>query len=170
MKVIGLDLSLTSTGLADARAQHTRIVRPGSHRGYGRLRHLRGQILDACTDADLVVIEGPSYESTAGQKGHHERAGLWWFIAEALDGAGVPLAIAAPSVVKKYATGKGNAPKDDVLVAATRRFDWFTGRNDEADALWLSALGYDLGGDPAVVMPATNRGMLEKVEWPQLAA
>ncbi len=167
MQVIGLDLSLTSTGLADARAMLTWQLQPGKRRGYERLRWLRQEILAHCSEAHLVVVEGPSYgnQGQGRQGGHHERAGLWWFVTEALEAADIPMVVVAPAALKKYATGKGNAAKDEVLLAAAKRFNWFAGNNDQADAAWLSALGYDLGNDPAVVMPQKHRDALDNVEW-----
>lgn len=43
-----------------------------------------------------------------------------------------------PSVIKKFATGKGNAKKEQMLAAAQKIWDDVTDHN-EADALWLLA-------------------------------
>lgn len=166
MQVIGLDLSLASTGLADAAAGRTMIVKAGSRRGYDRLRWIRAQVMPACVDASLVAVEGPSFRSSStGEKGHHERAGLWWFITEALNAADIPLVVVSPAGLKKYATGKGNASKDEVLLAASKRFPWFVGNNDQADALWLSTIGYDLGECSVLKMPEKHREALMNVEF-----
>lgn len=46
------------------------------------------------------------------------------------------------SAVKRQATGKGNAPKDQVVKAAIARWgmggDWTPANDDEADALWVA--------------------------------
>lgn len=166
MQVIGLDLSLVCTGMADAGGELTWAVKPGKLRGYERLRFIRAAVLKSCVEANTVVVEGPSFRSSSSSEtGHHERAGLWWFVTEALAAADIPLVVVSPAGLKKYATGKGNAPKDEVLLAASKRFSWFTGNNDQADALWLSAIGYDLGQCSVLTMPEKHRQVLMNVEF-----
>lgn len=164
MSVLGLDLSLTSTGVATA--SWTRPVRPKKLTGYPRLRYIRGAILDLVIEAapTLVVVEGPSYGSVS--RSQHERGGLWWLLCEVIDDAGIPIAVAPPKNIKKYATGNGNADKDAVLLAACRRFGWFEGGNDEADALWACAMGHEWLGEPLVEMPTINRSTMDGVAWP----
>jgi hypothetical protein len=56
-----------------------------------------------------------------------------------------------------------------VIAAAARRFAWFEGDNNQADATLLSAMGYDFLEMPVVAMPQVNREGLVKVEWPDAA-
>lgn len=168
--VMGLDLSLTSTGVASSRGWADVIKAPPKLRGHDRMHHLLNVILDHVGTAGLVVVEGPSYGSQAGQAGHHERAGLWWLTTHAMWKRGIPVAVASPSSVKRYACGAGNASKDAVLSSVVRRFDWFTGNNDAADAVVLAALGADRLGTPMVTMPAAHRTALDGVQWPETAA
>lgn len=167
MRAFGLDLSLTSSGVATAG--WTKAIRPGKLTGYPRLRYIRAQILDMVIEAepDLYIIEGPTY-GQSGQKGHHERGGLWWMITEVLDESQVPLVVAPPASIKLYATGVGNADKDRMLMAAARNYPWFAGGNDEADALWACAMAHDWAGEPISEMPARNREALDKIQWPVL--
>lgn len=170
MKIVGLDLSLTSTGVAVVSdcGYTTNTLKPTTT-GHQRLRWLQQQISERTLTATLVVIEGPSYGSTAGQKGHHERAGLWWMVTHELWAWSIPTAIAPPAAVKRYATGKGNAGKDEVLAAVIRRFADFEGSsNDAADALVLAALGADHHGMPIVDMPQAHRAALGAVAWPEV--
>lgn len=163
---IGLDPSLTHFGIASSRGW-TRVLKPAG-RGHVRLQQLRDDVLEAIpADVALVVIEGPSYGSQSRQAGHHERAGLWWLVTHSLWKRGIDYAVAAPSARAKYATGKGNAAKADVVREVTRRFDWFAGGEDEADALVLAAMGVDWLGHPIAVMPQTHRKALDAVQWPR---
>lgn len=170
MSVVGLDLSLTSTGVATNRG--TVALRPKKLKGYPRLRWLRDGVL-ANLDAhkpSLVVVEGPSYGSSGSS--FHQLAGWWWICTEAVVSAGYPLAVASPSSLKRFALGVGGGPKagkDFMVAAAVRRFDWFEGGNDEADALWACAIGYEHLGRPIVNVPKTHLVALEGVEWPQAA-
>jgi hypothetical protein len=70
--------------------------------------------------------------------------------------------------VKKYATGKGGAKKEQVALEAVRRFpDVKIADNDQADALWMAAMGCDWLGWPIVTVPLANRAVLESIRtWP----
>lgn len=176
MRVVGLDLSLTSTGVGITAISSVGTVRlkpPAKLRGLERMRWLCTEIALYCrpmTQTSLAVLEGPSYgnQGTGRQSGHHERAGLWWLVYDQLHSLGVPVAVAPPATVKKYATGKGNAGKDEVLSAAVRRNDEFEGGNDEADAMWLACMGADHLRLPVFPMPQAHRAALASVAWPVL--
>lgn len=176
-RILGIDLSLTSTGLGISRGTGVATVRlkpPANLRGLDRMHWICREIAEytpSYSRAHLAVLEGPSYgnQGTGRQAGHHERAGLWWLVQDKLHSLGVPCAVAPPACVKKYATGKGNAGKDEVLTAAVRRNEEFDGGNDEADAMWLAAMGADrLFGYPVIQIPESHRAALAKVEWPDL--
>lgn len=179
MRVVGLDLALVSTGVADNTGTVERIVSTGkanatlSQRAT-RLGELADQVITAASGwpaypvPALVVVEGPSFGQSR-QRGEHDRAGLWWLVVHQLVDLGVPVAEVPPAVLKRYATGKGTAAKDAVLAAVVRRFPAVevTG-NDQADALVLAAMGADHLGHPMVPMPATHRAALQAVAWPDV--
>lgn len=168
LKVVGLDLSLTSTGvaIADEATNHSAYTLRPKARGHERLAYLVRQVMVEASDADLVVVEGPSY----GSKGSafHQLAGLWWLITQELWDESIPYAQIPPPTLKKFATGAGNANKDAVLLATARRFPSFSGDNNAADALWLAAAGAQHLGYPLVQVPESHRTALAKVEWPVL--
>jgi Holliday junction resolvasome RuvABC endonuclease subunit len=169
--VLGLDLSLTATGVAgNAGGGWATVIKPPAKlRGHERMAYIRGQILDLhLPGVDLVAIEGPSYGSQAGQAGHHERAGLFWLVTHYLWAEGRPFAVIPPATVKKYATGRGNAGKDDIMREVARRFPWFGGDNNAADATVLAAAAAEHLGVPMVLMPADRRAALAAVDWPEL--
>lgn len=165
--VVGLDLSLRSTGIAHAtEAGIVTDTLPGRGDGVARLRRIAHAVREHARTADLVVMEGPSFGSFGSSKGSHERAGLHWMVLERLHLENRTVVQVAPSVVKKYATGKGNAGKGAVVDAASRRYpEVDTGGDDnQADALWLAALGLDhLTG--AHVVPDAHRAALTSIPW-----
>lgn len=162
--VVGIDPSLSSTGLATT----DRLLRLKPPRGLVGSARIRW-IVSAATAwaADLYVIEGPAYSRQLGA-GHHEAAGLWWALRMELDQRDIPVAVVPPNVLKKYATGSGNASKDQVLAAVVRRYAHMpiTG-NDEADAYVLYAMGLDYVGHPPLPVPQSQRAALASVDWPK---
>lgn len=174
MRIIGLDLSLTSTGVAGYQAPEPWIdsvkskSEPEDRGQFRRLRHIIGRVMDHARGADLVVVEGLSQHSVTGQ--HLTRAGLWHVLMMAVDGLGIPWCEVAPAAIKRYATGKGNASKDEVLAAVVRRYpDVPVMGNDEADALVLVAMAahhYQVSTLPSV--PQSHATALAKVDWPEV--
>lgn len=156
---IGLDLSLTSTGIASIHGDVVTVRRVTSNATHGttadtadRLDRIVADVLASVplSDSTHVAIEGPSFGSTG--PGQHVRGGLWWMIRRELAKASIDTIIAAPATVKKYATGKGNAAKDAVLAAVIKRYPHVElSGNDEADALVLAAIAARVGGHPVEI-------------------
>lgn len=183
-RVVGVDLSLTSTGLADNRGRAQRVrtkACDGVPATVRRLATISREVHSFATmtagedgvdgpryaadPADLVVIEGPSFASTSGQQ--HTRGGLWWSVVDALHWADLPILVIPPTTRAMYATGRGNAGKDEVLAAAIKRYPkWDITGNDIADATILAAIGARLLGHPVDDVPKTHLRALAKVALP----
>lgn len=175
--VVGLDLSLTATGVScvfdldgQIEIECTTFGRKGKRdepllqRGE-RLRTLSDDIWAAAYGAQLAVIEGPSTHSIGGST--HDRSGLWWMVVDLLQRADVPVAVAPPAVRAKWATGSGNADKAKVKNTMQNRFPQVRLRDDnEADALALASLGMEWLGRSLGPVSNTQFSMLEKVAWP----
>lgn len=163
--VVGLDLSLRHTGIAYADGSTATVV-TAAERGTQRLAILRQAVRDALDVAellpDLVVVEGYSYQSRGrALYGLGELGGV---VRLLLHDVGVPWAVAAPCTLKKYATGDHQASKEDMVGAARDSLGYEALSHDEADALWLRAMGLDLKGFPPAPMPRANRRALESVQ------
>ena len=76
---------------------------------------------------------------------------------------GVPV-----GTIKKHATGKGNAGKDEVLLAVSRRYPQAPiVNNDQADAVTLAAMGARLLGEPVEdSLPKAHLDALAKLALP----
>lgn len=177
MQYVGIDLSLTSTGIAYTRLGHwpkTELVKskPPKMDGYGaklgRFHAIRADIMLIVGDGhdSHVFLEGPSYGS-AGQA-THDIAGNWWLLYEMLTDWGHKVTVVPPAIVKQYATGKGNASKDAVLAAAIKRYPEIDiPGNDIADAVILMAIGRRRAGQPLEdSLPATHLRALDKLVKP----
>jgi len=165
--VIGLDLSLTCTGIAGAG--WTDIVRT-KLRGDHRLGYLVDTIGSFIKAAEMVVMEGPSY-GHAGLGGHEELAGLRCAIRLWCHRRKIPYGVVPPSSLKMYATGRGNATKGEIRSAIADRYGVETegaGRYDEADAYTALAMGLHHLGYPLAEVPERNAGALAGCVWPEL--
>lgn len=158
LRVTGLDLSLTGTGIAHIDIQGpptfdpqvtvtTRtIVSSGSksdtwQQRAARLRKLRNAICDQAARSQLVVIEGPAYAANVGSV--WDRAGNFWNVVGALDHMRIPYVVVPPSQVKKFAADKGTADKTAVAAGMARLWGDLAAPadNNQFDALALSSLG-----------------------------
>lgn len=179
--VVGLDPSLSGLGLAfvrdDAEVPEVLTIStpPVPNAKYpptlGRLRKIVREVLAAVharqevDDIVVVVIEGPAFASTTGLA--HVRGGLWWLLYHMLEKEALMVVI-EPSKLKRYLTGKGNAPKETVFATVVRNFPRVgIMNNNEADALGLACmaareLGIPQEPSPQRVTPAA----LEGVDWP----
>lgn len=186
--VVGIDLSLTSAGIAILRDGTPIAITHVGHKGRDgasyrdRSRRVRSQcqaVLRACDIAlkrfqadvicDLAVIEGPSYGSQFGHE--FDRAALWHGVYGALEARGVPIAVIAPGTLKLWFTGNGAASKLDMTNTAMARFREPISTHDEADAIAAACGGAWWLGDPVPWEPCPRSvEALDKVEWPKVVA
>ncbi|AKF14270.1 RuvC-like Holliday junction resolvase [Mycobacterium phage Vincenzo] len=183
MRVLGIDTSLTGTGLARidlaswppsnpprqpdepvAFTADTAIVsapkptKDKSKRAMARrVNDLIDQIEGCFRDdekPDAVGMEGLAY----GAKGSGVWVLPWVFgrVVELCEKYDVPLTIVATSQRAKFATGNGNASKDAVLLATSRLFNGVVDiiDNNDADALIVGAAVCQRMGLP--ILPVTK--------------
>ena len=173
MSIVGLDLSLTSTGVALVDSSNVATWRKGTRTDTvaeraQRLIDITSRILEHIpTDVQLIVIEGPSL-GQARQAGEHIRAGLWWHLATSLHLQRHSVVEVPPATLKLYAAGRGNAHKDQVLASVIKRYpDADVTGNDIADALVLAAMGARRLGFPIEeTLPVANLAAMTKINWP----
>jgi crossover junction endodeoxyribonuclease RuvC len=146
INILGIDASLTGTGvvlLSDNVKDHRRIE--SKNTGVKRLIEIE-DILKNIVDAvpiDLVVIEDYAY-SKGNQA--HQVGELGGVIRRMLFKKMQKWIVVAPSQVKKFATGKGNANKDLVLMNVYKKWGVEFSSSDEADAFVLAKIGQALLG------------------------
>lgn len=171
LRVLGLDLSITATGMCVPNGA-TRTLRTNAKTGDKRLQFIAehvGIILEG--GCDLVVME----EAPPGLKGPAIKAihMVHGAVRLRLLDFGTPYVVINPTTLKGYATGSTSADKTAMAMGAYKR----TGSEfandkggDQCDAWWLRAAGLDWYGQPEFDLPKAQRDRLAKVQWPDREA
>ena len=184
---VGLDLSLTSTGVAVRRvdrsfpttALHLLKSDPADYRSardakdkpvatytdrLARLEDLLAEIEARIPTGSLVFLEAPSYGSAGS--GTFDRSGLWWLTYQRLTALSCRVVAVPPTCRALYAAGKGNGGKDAVLSAVVKRYpDLDVRDNNVADAVALMAMAARTDGSPIEPdLPAANLKAMDKLE------
>lgn len=175
VRVVGLDLSLTSTGMSDG-SRHE-VVQTGPYEEIEeRLERIIRSVVQfvvggAVDPPDLVVIEGAAF--AAPGTAQHELAAIRLMVRHRLWCLKIPFAMVPPATLKKYITGDGRATKPEMAACVARQYGWdptevklSQGRYDRVDALGLAAMGYDRLDEP--IGNAICRESLDAVVWPEL--
>lgn len=126
---------------------------------------VRAQILEdwKIPNVDVIVIEAPAFSKNNGMS--HERAGLWWHIYGMLTEFGCRILVVKPNVRAKYATGRGTAGKDEVMLAVPKRYPTAPiTNNNECDAVVLAAMGARYAECPIeTTLPAAHLSAMKTV-------
>jgi len=183
IKVVGVDLSLRSTGIARLTVSPdgvpstytTTVGRVGEDAETLRQRWLRlNWLVEAIAEEvawpDLVLIEGPAYSAKYGHP--HDRSGAWWQLVDILMSRGRCLVEVPPNVLKVWATGRGNTAKPAVTQRVAAHWGHLfdipsgAGRSDVADAIAAVTLGAAHLGAPLIDLPPIHTRALASVQWP----
>lgn len=162
---VGLDLSLTSTGYSCGSDQ--RVI-SSKAKGPQRLFEVSQEIASLVIEVEspVVVLEGYSFASRNSQA--HSIGELGGVVRLALWNLRIPYVEVPPTCRAKFATGKGNAGKGEVLSAVSARTGivWSgKGADDMCDAWLLEECGRVVLGNPRFEWPKENLKALEKVDW-----
>lgn len=185
MNIIGIDLSLSSTGISSHQGTHLIITngytkkttpkadpieeeRKRLHHHHERIKTICQKISDLTRTCDLVVMEGLAF---AAHDYDRQTAGLSWIIRHRLYSNGIPYALIPPLNLKKYATGTSKARKEEVIAAVQRWSPSISnnhqeGLNDVCDAYVLMSMGRWRYGQQAHTMPPMEEDALQGCTWP----
>lgn len=167
MRLMGLDLSLTSTGIS-CDGVTSCLVPPKLQRGPERLSLISRSIIERVKENSIncVIIEGYSFASRNSQS--HSIGELGGCVRMLLWEEGVPYVDVPPTSRAKFATGKGNASKTEVISAISSKTGMvFTGSgaDDECDAWILEQMGLARLGLSDFIWTKEQMSGLEKVDW-----
>lgn len=176
--VVGVDLSLTSTGVAlvhpDGSVETglitTKMASPETLLTRAeRANTVREEFVEymykTLPARGVVVVEGPAPNAKFGKP--WDRAGLWWMIVNWCVGSGIPIVEVPPTSRCKYLCGKGNQGKDVVLASAIKRYPEIDiVNNNVADAVGLAMMGRRAIGVPYEdSLPQTHLDAMKGVRW-----
>ncbi len=149
MITLGIDLSLTGTGLSVVEGDKllfSECYKPKNKAGPQRLieiRHKISEVIDKY-QPKLICLEGYSFGSRG--RALFQIGELGGLIRVLLHKTGIKWIEIPPSQVKKFATGKGNCGKDLILQQVYKRWGMEFKTSDEADAFILAKIGTILLG------------------------
>lgn len=161
-KIVGLDPSFSGFGVAvSENGKISTQVITSNKSGVTRLIELREQIRALVNDADLVCIEDFAF-SRANQA--HNLGGLGWTIRIMMHEENVPFVVVGTGQVKKFATGKGNAKKPEVMLAVYKRWGVELANDNEADAFVLMKIAEHLLSGNQEEYPKFQREVIREIE------
>lgn len=161
-RIIGIDPSMTATGLALADGKTATIstnVKDGDRRLAAIFDAVAGELLEV----DLAVVEDlPRNAMGAGVTGLAHGV-----IRLALLRDDVPYLRVPAATLKVFATGKGNATKPDMRVELLKRTGLDLRDDNQVDAAWLRFLGLELAGFGEIPLPMTHIRATAKLTLPE---
>ena len=144
---VGLDPS-TKTGLVKLNKSgeviHRKEITSKVKVDPVRFIDLTEQILEHISENDKVMIEGFSYGSRG--RGVSTQYGIGWTIRTALYYKNIEYTEVSPGGLKKFATGKGNTSKDNMILPIFKRWNFEDDSDNVRDAYVLAQMGRALDG------------------------
>jgi len=162
---MGLDLSLTSTGIS-INGETSLIC--SKFKGAQRLSEINSSILELCLENNIntVIVEGYSFASRNSQA--HSIGELGGCVRMTLWESDINYVEVPPTCRAKFATGKGNASKGEVISAISAKTGKIFsggGGNDECDAWVLEEMALTKLGLSSWEWSKQQLSALVKVEW-----
>lgn len=162
VNVLGLDLSITGTGLAHTVEGQvcTHLIKTRDKDRDGRLIQIQNTIRELATGAELALIEAPTPRSPSSVTSGMVQGAARLVLLE----LGIPYGTLMPASLKKYATGKGTGDKVPMAMAAYKRAGLEFPDDNQCDAFWLWVAANDHLGQAPFDLPAVNRESLGKIK------
>lgn len=144
--VMGIDPSLNSLGIAyraRGRIMATCVTRGGNFRGMGRISVIKEALrtyLDMVNPA-LVAYEGYALGFRGKSNTIFDLGELGGVLKLLILERGIDILLVPPKTLKSYATGKGNADKQQVSLALKEELGVSFATSDQYDATGLLVMG-----------------------------
>lgn len=159
MRILGIDPS-TYTGLCllDGDQATTKLLNFSSYKGFKRIDLLYKSLANFVDDSnpDLAVIEGYAYGNKFSLVLMAEIGAMY---RKVLFDRKVSWYTVPPTTLKKFATGKGTASKDDMKSSVIAKWGFSSEFDDIIDAYALARIGQSFQH------PNPDRGIFKGVEF-----
>jgi crossover junction endodeoxyribonuclease RuvC len=147
MPFVGIDPS-TKTGLVvldeDGTILMTEEIKTKINQDPHRFIDIADNLLNELDTEDIIVLEGFSFGSKG--QGVSVQYGIGWQIRSELIRCGFKYIEVPPSVLKKFATGKGNCKKEDMVLPIYKKWGFEHKSDNVRDAYVLARIGMALHG------------------------
>ncbi len=170
MQTAGIDLSLTSTGISiNGEVSVIRV----SSRGVVRLNEISIKIVELFKTnlVSCAAIEGYSFASRNSQA--HSIGELGGVVRLRLWEMGIPYVEIPPTSRAKFATGRGNAAKNEVVSSVSAKTGLVfsgAGADDMCDAFILEEMLCVHLGVGKYSWNSTQMQALDKIDWMPIAS
>lgn len=150
---VGVDPSLRSSGVALVTGDACRVYAiqpPKKMPEIDCLKYHRDAFSEFLPEAvERACVEAPSHGSQHRADTLGQIRGVYLLV---LKDHNIPVLMASPKSVKKFATGNGGADKDKMVLCAQLRWPGVLFINDDvADAAWMAALAQAWDLNPALL-------------------
>lgn len=151
-RFVGIDPS-TKTGLV-ALDLGGQVLREKELTGVGskdpkRMVTLIDEVMSYIKADDVICIEGFGFASQQAI----QLGGIGWGIRMALFRRGIPYIEASPAQLKKFATGKGNTKKDEMVLPIYRKWGFENRSDNVRDAYVLAQIAKSIYQKQHIVGP-----------------
>ncbi|KOP81993.1 hypothetical protein AMS60_05545 [Bacillus sp. FJAT-21945] len=145
MRFVGIDPS-TKTGLViiDKSEIWSKEITTEIESDPERFMDIAKQVIGQICESDVICIEGFSYGSKGA--GVSTQYGIGWLIRAELIRNGYSYYEVSPSSLKKFATGKGNAAKDAMVLPIYKHWGFEHPSDNVRDAFVLAKMAQGLKG------------------------
>ncbi len=160
-KVVGLDPSFSGFGVAilENGKLFTKTI-TSNKTGAQRLIEIREAVRYYVLYSNLVCIEDFAFSR---QNQAHHLGGLGWIIRVMMHEENIPFVVVGTSQVKKFATGKGNAKKPEVMLAVYKRWGREFTSDNEADAFVLMKIAETLVAGDWNQLPKFQQQVIQEI-------
>lgn len=169
--VIGLDLSLTHTGvvvLDKGKILYKGLVKskPEGDKPLDELNRIMWiagevEIIVEEYNPEIAVIENLAFMAKGTSL--TQLAGLSYFVRAMLADRDIPFYLVAPTSLKKFITGSGKGEKDAMMMSVLQRYGEAISENNMCDAYALSKIG-ELIVKPDKKIPEFQKEVLSLLE------
>lgn len=149
MAFLGIDQSLNATGVCRLSEIGAVVamatVDPNGVKDGERLILIKRAVASMATEVEFAALEGYSYDSVGRVFELGEIGGV---IKVLLHESGIKYVVVPPVLLKKFATGKASASKEDMMTACASRGVTYVDDN-QADAFFLACIARAYSRDVA---------------------